>query len=91
MLRLQTTPRDNVSSLSFDFKSEDSLPPLRQEELSLSVKTYKSEEQGAFAMKSFESLHETQKLIDDLAKEQDTQYKQLEQLKSNGLVGIACE
>ena len=42
-------------------------------------------------MKSFESLHETQKLIDDLAKEQDTQYKQLEQLKSNGLVGIACE
>ncbi len=42
---------------------------LRQEDLSLSVNTYVSEEQGAFALKSFESLHETQKLIDDLVKE----------------------
>ena len=69
MLRLQTTPRDNVSNQSISFKSEASLPMLRQEDLSLSVNTYVSEEQGAFALKSFESLHETQKLIDDLVKE----------------------
>lgn len=35
------------------------------------------------------NMLETQKLIEDLAKEQDSQLQQLERLKSNGLCGIS--